>query len=95
MWIPEDDRPLATTVRCPDCGATFSLAIRREWVLQQYLGQLVTPASGAALMGIPRNTINQWARRKRLHRKGGVEGAPLYLVDDLIELARPKREDAA
>ena len=90
MWVLEDDRRLAT-VRCPDCGATFSLKIRREWVLGQYAGKLVTPTEGAALMGIPRATIYTWARRKRVL----PQGDGLYLLDDLMELARPKREDAA
>jgi len=90
MWVLEDDRRLATTVRCRVCGATFSLAVRREWVLQQYLGQLVTPAKGAALLGIPKATIYTWARRKRVHPHGG-----LYLLDDLMELSRRKRDDAA
>ena len=91
MWVLEDDRPLTTTVRCPDCGATFSLATRREWVLQQYAGRLVTPTEGAALMGIPRATIYTWARRKRVL----AQGDGLYLLDDLMELARAKRDDAA
>jgi len=102
MWVLEDDRRLATTVRCPVCGATFSLAIRREWVLQQYAGYLVTPTEGAALMGIPRNTINQWATRKRVLPRSAdgtystdASERRIYLLDDLMELARPKREDAA
>lgn len=96
LHIPEEGRHEKATVRCPDCGATYSLAIRKEWVLEQYIGKLVTPSQAAALMGIPRNTVNQWAKRKRIIRKGSAEGSPLYLVDDLLELARTTRkEDAA
>jgi len=102
MWVLEDDRRLATTVRCPCCGATFSLASRREWVLQQYAGYLVTPTEGAALMGIPKDTIKKWATRKRVLPRSAdgtystdASERRLYLLDDLMELARPKRDDAA
>jgi len=102
MWVPEDDRPHTTTVRCPDCGATFSLATRREWVLQQYAGKLVTPTEGAALMGIPKDTIKKWATRKRVLPRAAdgtystdTSERRLYLLDDLMELSRPKRDDAA
>lgn len=91
MWVEEEGQRGIAIVRCKVCGATFSLATRRKWVLQQYAGKLVTPTEGAALMGIPRKTIYTWARRKRVL----PQGDGLYLLDDLMELARAKRDDAA
>jgi len=91
MWVLEDDRRLATSVQCKVCGATFSLSIRKLWVQLQYRGCLVTVAEGSALLGVPRKTIYTWARRKRVL----PQGDGLYLLDDLMELSRAKRDDAA
>lgn len=91
MGINEDDRHHTATVRCRTCGSTYSLAARQDWVRQQYLGRLVTVSDGAILLGIPKDTIKSWIRRKRILSKPSADAQQVYLVDELVELDRGRK----
>lgn len=93
MYIRDDDHQ-AGTVRCRVCGSTYSLATRAAWVRLQYVGRLVTVAEAATLLGIPRATIDTWVHRRRVLRRPN-EARNVYLFDELIDLARATRPDAA
>jgi hypothetical protein len=95
LYVREDDRHHLATVRCGVCGSVYSLAIRQEWVRQQYLGRLVTIAEGATLLGVPRKTVESWVYRKKIRPAFTGDDRNVYLFDEMIELARTTRRDAA
>lgn len=96
LHVREDDRHHLATVRCSVCGSTYSLATRQEWVRLQYRGKLVTVADGSVLLGIKKDTIKSWIRRKKIRRAFTGDERNVYLVDDLLELDRGRKiSDAA
>lgn len=103
LYVPEEGRHALATVNCGECGLTYSLKQLHDHAVSAYVGKLVTPPEASILLGINRNTVNQWAKRKRIHPRGedgnaydaDVDDRKLYLVKELLELARERKESAA
>lgn len=96
LYIREDDRHHLSTVRCGVCGSVYSLATRDEWVRLKYLDELATVADASILLGIPRNTIKSWIRRKKIRRAFTGDDRHVYLVRDIAALdSNRKIGDAA
>lgn len=79
-------------VECRECGATYDVAARREWLLAEAEDRLA-PASevaravswlGAAPLTAAR--VRKWAERERIAVKGHDGHRPLYRVGDAIDL---------
>lgn len=83
------------TVKCHDCGALYPVAERRAWLLAGVREHLATAGEIAAGIGelygepINRKRINQWHTRGLLsdHGRTRREGAPLFRIGDVLELA--------
>ncbi|QAY70008.1 hypothetical protein [Xylanimonas protaetiae] len=90
-------RPGATQVDCPDCGATYQVADRRAWLLDQIADRLL-PARDMAqavhgLIGVDvtattlDNNIRGWKHTGRLTARGLTrDGRPTYRIGDVIAL---------
>lgn len=82
--------PSHDTVTCPDCGTTYPLDARREWLRDQAEDMLL-PATELARaidgLGTPvtGSMIRGWKRRGRILNRG-TDSHPLYRVGDVIDL---------
>ncbi len=88
----------AGQVRCPDCGARWDAARRRDWLIGQahdtlaHAGWMATALSSLLDRRITPEQIRGYAHRGRLVAHGRDEmGRPVYRVGDLLDvLARPR-----
>lgn len=90
----------AETVHCPtpDCDATYPIAERRLWLLEQAYDRLLTASEMARaipqLLGRPISAglITKWAERGRIAKHAphhrDPHHRPRYKVEDVINLAR-------
>jgi len=86
------------TCRTPDCGATYPIAERRIWLLEQAVDHLRTAAELSRELPwiggvvIDRKLINQWAVRgqatRYLPHPRDPRGHPRFRVGEILELAR-------
>jgi hypothetical protein len=74
---------------CRTCGAQVVQAERRAWLDGQVADRAYRAAHIAGAYGISVNTIRSWALRGRLIEHGhDGDGRPLYLIGDVLQLAR-------
>jgi hypothetical protein len=84
--------PGRTTTTCRDCDTTHDVEARRESMREQlrdHLGTasyVATIATGLGVSVAP-STVRMWAKRHHLENHGSDE-KPLYLVGDVIRVAR-------
>lgn len=80
------------TIACPDCGRTYDVEARRDWLLgeaEDRLANAVTVAQAVSWLGAQPLTptrIRKWAERGRLVPRGHDGRSPLYRVGDAIDL---------
>ena len=75
--------------RCRTCGAHVDQAERRAWLDEQVAERAYRAAHIADAYRINVKTIRSWADRGRLVQHGhDGDGRPLYLVGDVLDLAR-------
>jgi hypothetical protein len=84
----------AAMVVCEDCGATYTLRERREWLLDGLREHVATAAEIARGVGelygvtVNRKAINLWHHRNRLLPAGHTDkGSPLFKIGDVLALA--------
>lgn len=92
----------AKRIACPNCGTTWDVDERREWLLERAMSELATAVEisravswlGAAPLTAA--VVRQWAKRERIFAKGhNRNGQPLYRVGDAIDLLSGSRKESA
>lgn len=79
-------------VDCRECGATYDVAARREWLLAEAEDRLANShdlARAVSWLGaepLKPERIRQWAKRGRIIAKGHDGKSPLYRIGDAIDL---------
>lgn len=77
----------ASVGRCRTCGAEVSTDARRAWLDAEARSHAYTAAEIAAAYPIKANTIRQWLSRGLLVQHGELDGRPLLLLGDVLDLA--------
>lgn len=77
----------ASAGRCRTCGAEVSTDARRAWLDAEARSHAYTAAEIAAAYPIRANTIRQWLSRGLLVQHGELDGRPLLLLGDVLDLA--------
>lgn len=79
-------------IACPECGAGYDVAARREWLLEAAEDRLVNAADLARAVSwlgtvpLTAHRVRQWAVRERIFARGHDGKSPLYRVGDAIDL---------
>jgi len=77
----------ASNGACRLCGAQVSTDARRAWLDAEARSHAYTAAEIAAAYPIKANTIRQWLSRGLLVQHGELDGRPLLLLGDVLDLA--------
>lgn len=85
-------------VRCPGCEATYSVAERREWLMNELHDYLAHSVRLSRLVGwlgltIADSTIRWWAGKRRIVAHGtDSEGRPLYRLGEVVAMHYAAKE---
>lgn len=88
-------------VICYDCGLSYDLGARREWLLHVVHDRLATAVEIARALtslelSITTERIRQWKHRGRLIERGhDRQSRPLYRVGDVVDLLIEQQQIAA
>jgi hypothetical protein len=89
--------PWAEKGRCKTCKAEVNQDERRSWLDAEVRAYSYTASEIAEAYGLKANTIRQWLSRGLLVQHGELQGRPLLLLGEVLDLAAgdaARREEA-